>query len=47
MRPDYDFGKEVDFGLTVILDGLARSIPDQGVDLPTPRSPTTPAKSRP
>ena len=23
MRPDYDFGEEFDFGLTVILDGLA------------------------
>lgn len=29
MRPDYDFGKEFDFGLTVILDGLARSLPDR------------------
>jgi len=26
LRPDYDFGGEFDFGLDVILDGLARSI---------------------
>lgn len=33
MRPDYDFGAEFQFGLEVILDGLARSIPDRGADL--------------
>lgn len=27
LKPDYDFGSEFDFGLEVILDGLARSIP--------------------
>jgi hypothetical protein len=26
LRPGYDFGDEFDFGLTLILDGLARSI---------------------
>lgn len=26
LKPDYDFGGEFDFGLEVILDGLARSI---------------------
>jgi AcrR family transcriptional regulator len=26
MQPDYDFGSEFDFGLEVILDGLARSV---------------------
>ncbi len=30
MRPDYDFGKEFDYGLTVILDALATSVPDDG-----------------
>ncbi len=28
MQPDYDFGAEFDFGLDVILDGLARSLDD-------------------
>jgi AcrR family transcriptional regulator len=28
LKPDYDFGEEFEFGLGVILDGLARSIPD-------------------
>ena len=27
LKPDYDFGSEFQFGLDVILDGLARSIP--------------------
>jgi len=30
MRPDYDFGKEFGFGLDVILNGLAGSLPDAG-----------------
>ena len=29
MRPDYDFGKEFEFGLNLILNGLARSESDQ------------------
>lgn len=28
LKPGYDFGEEFEFGLTVILDALARSIPD-------------------
>src|SRR6476660_9131418 len=28
MRPDYDFGEEFEFGLDLILDGLARSLPN-------------------
>ena len=28
LRPGYDFGAEFGFGLDLILDGLARSIPD-------------------
>jgi hypothetical protein len=28
LKPGYDFGDEFEFGLGVILDGLARSIPD-------------------
>lgn len=28
LRPGYDFGNEFEFGLTVILDALTRSIPD-------------------
>jgi AcrR family transcriptional regulator len=31
MRPDYDFGAEFDYGLTVILDGLAGSVPGSGL----------------
>lgn len=27
LKPDYDFGGEFDFGLEVVLDGLAKSIP--------------------
>jgi Tetracyclin repressor-like, C-terminal domain len=30
MKPGYDFGEEFEFGLTVILDGLAKSIPGNG-----------------
>jgi AcrR family transcriptional regulator len=30
MQPGYDFGSEFEFGLTVILDGLAESIPAAG-----------------
>jgi AcrR family transcriptional regulator len=30
LRPDYDFGSEFEFGLDVILDGLSRSIPEDG-----------------
>ena len=26
-QPGYDFGDEFDFGLTLVLDGLARSLP--------------------
>jgi hypothetical protein len=29
MQPDYDFGAEFGYGLTVILDGLAGSLPDK------------------
>ena len=28
MQPDYDFGSEFDFGLEVILDGLAQAMPE-------------------
>jgi AcrR family transcriptional regulator len=30
MQPGYDFGAEFDFGLDLILDALARSLPDDG-----------------
>jgi AcrR family transcriptional regulator len=30
LKPDYDFGSEFEFGLDVILDGLSRSIPEDG-----------------
>jgi hypothetical protein len=30
LKPGYDFGLEFEFGLSVILDGLGRSIPDNG-----------------
>ena len=33
LKPDYDFGSEFQFGLHVILDGLARSIPDNVANL--------------
>ena len=47
MRPDYDFGKEFEYGLTLILDALARSIPDNG-GRPSGRPVTAsrPAKAR-
>lgn len=32
LKPGYDFGDEFDFGLNVILDGLARAIPTPGAD---------------
>jgi len=28
LKPGYDFGNELEFGLDVILDGLARFLPD-------------------
>jgi len=48
MRPDYDFGEEFEYGLNLILDGLARSIPANGGALPArqPRKPSRPAKAR-
>jgi hypothetical protein len=30
MRPDYDFGREFEYGLAVILDGLAAALLDHG-----------------
>ena len=47
MRPDYDFGTEFEYGLTLILDGLTASLTDDGDARPS-RSPiiTTPAKKR-
>ena len=42
MRPDYDFGEEFEFGLDLILDGLARSLPDNGAP-PRARRPSKPA----
>ena len=32
LQPGYDFGNEFAFGLELILDGLARSLPDEGTD---------------
>ncbi len=48
MRPDYDFGEEFAYGLTVILDGLARSLTDNdGAPPDPPRSKATkPARAR-
>ena len=48
MRPDYDFGAEFPYGLTVILDALAESLPDNGGARPDqpPINPTQPAKAR-
>ena len=43
MRPDYDFGEEFEYGLTVILDALATSLPDNG-GAPPSRPPITPSK---
>ena len=28
MRPDYDFGEEFEYGLDLVLDGLARALPN-------------------
>ena len=44
MRPDYDFGEEFDYGLDLILDGLARSLANNG-GAPPARQPRTPTKS--
>src|SRR6478752_6481590 len=44
MRPDYDFGKEFRYGLDLILDGLARSLPDNG-GAPRARRPSKPSKA--
>jgi AcrR family transcriptional regulator len=38
LRPGYDFGDEFEFGLTLILDALTRSIPDNGRE-PSPDPP--------
>ena len=48
MRPDYDFGEEFEYGLTVILDALATSLPDNGGAPPSrrPITPSKPAKAR-
>src|SRR6478609_8847579 len=48
MRPDYDFGEEFEYGLNLILDGLARSIPGNVGAIPDrqPRKPSRPAKTR-
>ena len=48
MRPDYDFGEEFEFGLDLILDGLARSLLDNGGAPPArrPRTPSKPARAR-
>jgi AcrR family transcriptional regulator len=32
MKPGYDYGEEFEYGLGVVLDGLARSLPDPGGD---------------
>jgi hypothetical protein len=34
LKPGYDFGDEFEFGLGLILDALARLIPDNGASLP-------------
>ena len=48
MRPDYDFGAEFQYGLDLILDGLARPLPDNGGAPATrpPSKPPNPAKVR-
>ncbi|WP_051442196.1 TetR/AcrR family transcriptional regulator [Arthrobacter sp. H14] len=38
LQPGYDFGNEFEFGLDLILDGLAASISDRGGALPPPAS---------
>jgi AcrR family transcriptional regulator len=35
LQPGYDFGNEFEFGLSVILDALTRSIPDNSSELPS------------
>jgi AcrR family transcriptional regulator len=35
LQPGYDFGDEFEFGLSLILDALTRSIPDNGSHLPS------------
>jgi hypothetical protein len=35
LKPGYDFGNEFEFGLSMILDALTRSIPDTGSELPS------------
>jgi hypothetical protein len=35
LKPGYDFGKEFEFGLSLILDALARTVPDNGSELPS------------
>jgi AcrR family transcriptional regulator len=35
LKPGYDFGLEFEFGLSLVLDGLGRSLPGNGNDLPT------------
>jgi len=49
MRPDYDFGKEFEFGLTVVLDALAASLLGNDSAPPArPRiAPSQRAKARP
>jgi AcrR family transcriptional regulator len=44
MRPDYDFGEEFEYGLDLILDGLARSLPDNG-GASRARRPSKPSKA--
>ena len=48
MRPDYDFGEEFEYGLDLILDGLARSLADNNGATPTrqPRKSSRPAQTR-
>jgi AcrR family transcriptional regulator len=43
MRPDYDFGREFEYGLDLILDGLARALANNG-GAPPARQPLTPSK---
>ena len=43
VRPDYDFGDEFDYGLDLILDGLAKALANNGGE-PTTRQPRTPSK---
>ena len=47
MRPDYDFGEEFDYGLELILDGLARALANNGAPpARRPRPPSKPARAR-